>query len=90
MWRQRCMPTTGLDEARLANVAAAFLLVHPLVVADLAEEIHEAGESLVLVGEQAVVRLPLQTRILDEQRVLVLRVVLEVGVEPIAPRGRRT
>ncbi|HET9608618.1 MAG TPA: hypothetical protein VFP06_03360, partial [Acidimicrobiales bacterium] len=58
------------------------------VVADLAEQVTERGESAVVSGDGAVHPLAVELGVLgDIGHVLVLCVVLEVGVEAVAPAG---
>lgn len=65
----------------------ALLFVHAFVEADLSEEIGHGVESGAVVREGAGEREVLPVGVLrDEQCVLMLGVVLEVGVEPVAPR----
>src|SRR2546429_9456928 len=73
-------------EAGGAHVDEAALLVGALVVADLAEQVGQAPVLAVLRRVAAGVGLGLQLGVLsDIGHVLVLGVVLEVGVEPVAP-----
>src|SRR6266404_4111132 len=76
-----------LSEAAGGRLGEAFLLVDPFVVADLAEQVGQRIETRVVVGERRLERLGIPARMLShELHVLMLGVVFEVGVEPVAPR----
>src|SRR5256886_16389132 len=77
-----------LLEACGGDALEALELVHALVIGDLAEEVGERREVPVVVGEDALEGLGLERRGLrDILHVLVLGVVLEPGVEEVAPPG---
>ena len=78
---------TYLFEPWCVHSGDAFLLVHALIVADLAEQIGHRVKNAVLLREVRVKRfcLPFGT-VRDPLHVLVLGVVFEVRVESIAPR----
>src|SRR5579862_8215831 len=72
-------------EPRVGHVGQARLLVHPLVVGDLAEDVGERLVAAVLGLERRAKRRRLPGRVLLHQLgVLVFGMVFEVGVEPVA------
>src|SRR5580693_1941275 len=77
-----------VPQSRLVQSGEAFQLVHPLVMPDLAEQVGERSVVTVARLERPVVGLDLPFGMFgDEQHVVVLGVILERGVEPVA-RGR--
>ena len=80
------MIADALVEARPAHHLDALCSVQHLVVTDLPEQVGHAGVGAVFVFEVAAERRGLEIGVLlHEQRVLVGGMVLEVGVELIAP-----
>ncbi|MGH4025698.1 MAG: VOC family protein [Pseudonocardiaceae bacterium] len=74
-------------EARLPHLCLALLPVHPLVVADLTEQVREGDEVAVVVSELGVERGALPCGMFgDHGHVLMLGVIFEVGVEAVGPR----
>src|SRR5580693_9236003 len=77
-----------VPQPRLVQGGEAFQLVHPLVMPDLAEQVGERSAVTVAGLERPVVGLALPLWMFgNEQHVVVLGVILERGVEPVA-RGR--
>src|SRR5580704_1893133 len=77
-----------VPQSRLVQGGEAFQLVDPLVMPDLAEQVGERSVVTVAGLERPLVGLRLPLGMFgDEQHVIVLGVVLERGVEPVA-RGR--
>ena len=76
----------GSAEMGLAHLGQAFLLVHPLVVADLPEQVGQRLEGAVVGLERRGKRLLFPFRVLSDKRhVLVLGMIFEVGVERKGP-----
>ncbi len=77
-----------LLKPRGLQAGQALQFVHAFVVADLAKEIGEGREPSVVLREHALEGLCLKTGILGHEfHVFVLGVILEVGVQEIAPAG---
>ena len=75
-----------LPEPGFGHAGQALSLVDPFVVADLAEDISERLVGSVVVRERRGESTVLPLGVLgDEQGILVFGVVLEIGVEPVAP-----
>src|SRR5438445_4350125 len=88
--REASSLTGSSPEARGRDALEGLELVHPLIVADLTEEIGDRGEAPVVVGEDALERLGLERGVLrDVVHVLVLCAVLEPGVDEAPPARSR-
>jgi hypothetical protein len=77
-----------VTEARRGHAGLAVQLVDALVVADLPQEVGEGAVPAVLDGVAAWIGLSIQLGMLGHVgHVLVLGMVLEVGIEPVAGLG---